>query len=135
MPTLHGACAVATATVLTMSDRCSRNSCKQRAKCMLLVIRSYGDVLGKSLFFGWFSRSNLETYPLKECHVLEFLRQDEIIKTLQKSNDQLMKIIERPLIKFLRKLTCLGVRSRQCSSLHSFYNSKLFDNQQHGTCA
>ncbi|GFW99086.1 transposable element Tcb1 transposase [Trichonephila clavipes] len=42
------------------------------------------------------------------------------MKTLPESNVQLMKVVERPLTKFLRKRTCLGACSRQCSSPHSF---------------
>ncbi|GFU55583.1 hypothetical protein TNCV_3192961 [Trichonephila clavipes] len=45
---------------------------------------------------------------------------EEIMKTMPKSNVQLMKIVKRPLIKFLRERMCLGEHSRQCFNPHSF---------------
>ncbi|GFW63863.1 hypothetical protein TNCV_3744671 [Trichonephila clavipes] len=45
-----------------------------------------------------------------------------------------MKIVEGPLIKFLRKRTCHGARSRRCSSPHNFDGLTVFGKQQHA-CA
>jgi hypothetical protein len=54
----------------------------------------------------------MKTCQLKTCHDLVVLQRAEMRKTWKKFDRALMKIVERPLSKFLKKQMCHGVPAR-----------------------
>jgi hypothetical protein len=81
---------------------------KTAAKTTVMLQQAFKALVNHRSTSG-FPVSKMATCQLKTCHDLAVLRRAAMRKTSKKFDRPLMKIIERPLSKFLNKQKCHGV--------------------------